>query len=93
MFFYLFPNQISGHFSINVPPWVTIAKSKTFWEMELEWKCEKTFPLAWYEIRQQAAGEAGAYPILREFTYVAGCVRWNKWDNSQQALRTLANKW
>lgn len=80
-------------FLYQCAPGISIAKSKTFWEMKLEWKCEQTFPLAWYQIRQQAAGEAEAYPILGGFTYVAGCVWWNKWDNSRQAVRVLANKW
>jgi len=62
--------------------------SEANWEMWSECKCK---PPHRSDIR--SGSRLRAYHTLGAFTYVTRCVWWNKWDNSQQAVGALANKW
>lgn len=76
MFSHLFLNQIRGLFSNNVPR-VQWSQLGNVVGVQMQ-----TFPLLWYQIRQQTAGLSRIRSV-----HLRGTVCWwNKWDNSQQAV-------
>lgn len=93
MFFPLSSESDPGDLSLSMCPQVQCSKEEDLLGNVVGVKLWESLSIRVVSDQAEGSAKGRGLSNIRGFTYVAGCVWWNKWDNSQQAVRALANKW